>query len=300
MIVGAAALLLAMLTRPAGAIEHDVVVSVYQGPCRDGDLAANLQTVREVIAAARERGSHFLAFPETFLSGYDSREHVEQGTRSLDDPEITSLIADTRSHEMVVLVGLARRDGERLYNSVLVMQQGKLLGTYDKVMLTGGDREPLGFAPGQAVPVFTAHGVKFAAVICHDTSFFYPALAARLQGAELLFTPHYNFLPAAVVDDHRRWVRNCHVGLACQLRMVVARSNVVVADRPGVAGYGDSFILSPQGEPLAEARLFRTELVTARLTPAMFRAPTVWGDLQETPPWLLQDLSRRLAEAAAP
>ena len=40
------------------------------------------------------------------------------------------------------------------------------------------------------------------------------ALAARLQGAEILFTPHYNKIRDAAADDHRHWVRNCHIGLA--------------------------------------------------------------------------------------
>ena len=146
--------------------------------------------------------------------------------------------------------------------------------------------------------MFEANGARFAVVICHDTSFPHPAMLARLRGAEILFTPHYNSINAERVDDHRRWVRNCHVGLACQLKMAVARSNVVVTDDAGNPGYGDCFVLSPQGDPLAEGELFRTEIVTATLKPEMFLMPYVWSGLEEVPAWLNKAVGGSLIGAA--
>ncbi len=121
-----------------------------------------------------------------------------------------------------------------------------------------------------------------------------------LKGAELLFTPHYNYIGPQTVDDHRKWVRHCHVGLACQMKMAVARANVVVTDKKDRLGYGESFILSPQGEMLARAELFRSELVTARITPAMFRHPYVWASLEEVPAWLNAELADQLRANGAP
>ncbi|MBM4092710.1 MAG: carbon-nitrogen hydrolase family protein, partial [Planctomycetes bacterium] len=117
----ALALVALSLFSPAQALEKDVVVSVYQGVCREGDFSANLATAREVVKQARERGSHFLALPECFLSGYESREAVQRGARSLDDPELAQFIAESAAHEMVVIVGLARRAADGLYNTELVI-----------------------------------------------------------------------------------------------------------------------------------------------------------------------------------
>lgn len=277
-----------------------VVVSVYQGACREGEFAANLAAARAVVRQALDRGSQFVAFPECFLSGYEDRDAVRQGARSLDDAELQGFIRDSAGHDTVVLVGLARRSGTNLLNTVLVIHRGRLLGLYDKVMLTPGDRDSLGFTAGTAVPVFEAHGVRFAVNICADTSYPYPALAARLQGAVLLFTPHYNEIAAEVMDDHRRWVRHCHVGLAAQLKMAVARANVVRTARPGRLGYGDSFILSPAGEVLAEAKLFQAGLLTANVTPEMFQAPHIWGDLGEVPAWLRTQVAGLLTDVRRP
>ena len=274
------------------ALEKKVTISVYQGPCEDGDFAANLETVRQQIRLAEQRGSDFVAFPETFLSGYDSPENVRRGARRLDDPEIAAFINESARHDMVVIVGLAVLDNEKnLHNTVLVIHRGILLGTYSKCMLTGGDRNRLNFLPGTDIPVFTAHGAKFAVIICYDTSFPHPAMIARLKGAEILFTPHYNNIKAREMDAHLKVVRNNHIGLAVLLKLVVARPNVVIADKPGSLGYGHSFIVSPQGEMLAEADLFRTELVTATVGPETFKMPFASSDLGNVPAWMRKNLA---------
>jgi predicted amidohydrolase len=288
------------LSYPVLAAEHDVVLSVYQGVCEEGDFAANLATVRQQVAEAKQRGSHFVVFPECFLSGYESREAVARGARGLDDPDLQKFIAESADHDMVVLVGLARRAADGLYNTELVIQGGKLLGFFDKVILTPGDRDMLKFLPGTAVPVFQAHGVRFAVIICADTSYPHVAMAAKLQGAEILFTPHFNEIGVVAMDDHRRWVRNCHVGLASQLKMVVARANNVKSSRAGQLGYGDSFVLDPQGTPLVEADLFKSELITTTIKPEMFRWPWVWGDLNDAPTWLRAQLGQMLTDFRRP
>ncbi|MEQ8667576.1 MAG: carbon-nitrogen hydrolase family protein [Pirellulales bacterium] len=293
------ALGLVLLSFPAlaDALEQEVVITVYQGVCQEGDFSRNLEKVREVVAKARKRESDFLVFPETFLSGYESRAAVERGARPLDDPELQAFIAESANHDMVILAGLARRAEDRLFNTILILQAGKLLGHYDKVMLTGGDRDPLGFSPGESVPVFFAHGVHFAVNICHDTSFPHVAMLASKQGAEILLTPHYNEINEETLEDHRRWVRHCHVGLATQCKMAVARSNVVKKMRAGARGYGDSFILSPQGTTLAEAKPDEEALITATITPAHFRSPVVWSNNAEVPGWLRDQLAAVLREA---
>ncbi len=279
------------------ALERDVTISVYQGPCADGDFAKNLATTRKVVKEALDRGSDFVVLPETFLSGYDTVEHMRQGARRMEDSALQALIAESSAHSMVILVGLARRTDQGIFNSELVIHRGKVLGIYDKIMLTEGDRDELQFIPGKEMPIFTANGARFAVIICHDSSFPYPALIAKLKGAEILFSPHYNSIPAQTVDAHRKWVRNCHIGLACQMKMVVARSNVVVAGNPKEVGYGDSFILSPQGEALAQAELFRTELLTTKITNQHFQSPVVWADLNETPAALKATLGKMLLES---
>lgn len=297
-VCGVTVLMLGLSAARLAALDRDVVVSVYQGPCRDGDFPANLEAARRAVTEALARGSDFLALPETFLSGYDTPENMRRGARRLDEPLLQAFIAESGAHQMVVMVGIARISEKGIYNTVLVIHRGKLLGMYDKTMLTEGDRDELRFLPGTEMPVFTANGARFSVIICHDSSFPHLALIARMKGAEILFSPHYNDIDAQRVNYHRIWVRNCHVGLACQMKMVVARSNVVVTGNPSRIGYGDSFIISPLGEMLAEAQLFRTEMITAKVTPAHFKSPVVWADLEEVPASVKAELARLLLQPA--
>jgi len=78
------------------ALEHDAVLSVYQGPCKEGDFATNLATARTVVAQARERGNDFAVLPEGSLSGHESRPKVEQGARPLSDPDLQQSMTDFR------------------------------------------------------------------------------------------------------------------------------------------------------------------------------------------------------------
>ena len=287
----AAACLLAFLaTTPSQAMEKPVRIAVYQGSIREGDFSANLSAARSVITRAREQGSQFVVFPECFLSGYESRAAVNAGARSPEDPELQDFLHSTSEHDLVIVLGMARRQDNHFFNSALVIQQGRLLGWTDKIHLGTDDRGALGFSPGTAVPVYSAHGIRFAVAIGHDTAQPATAEAARLHGAELLLVPQYNEAAESQADDHRRWIRNAHVGLAAQLHMAVARADVVKNSRHGQVGCGNSFILAPGGEPLAEARLFRAELITASLDPDLFRPAFKWGDPSESPTWLRHQL----------
>jgi predicted amidohydrolase len=283
-------LVLALVTctiLPALALQKMVIISVHQGTCAEGDFIANLEACRPVIQQARDRGSHFVLFPECFLSGYESPLAIQKGARSLDDPDLRAFIAESAAHEVVVLAGLARRVGNNLYNSVLVIHRGRLLGIHNKVLLTDNDREALGFTPGTELPVFEAHGARFGVLVGEDTSNLHAGMAARLQGAEILFAAHHTTVEPAKLEDHRQGLRNSHIALACQLQVVVARANVVQPDAPArLLSYGDSAIFSPQGNPVSEAGLFRTELRTALITPMMFEASAAGAGLHEVPGWL--------------
>ena len=83
---------------PLAALERPVTISVWQGPCEDGDFEANLAVVRDAIRAAADRGSDFVVFPETFLSGYGSLEQVKRGARRIDDPRVAEFIAESAEH----------------------------------------------------------------------------------------------------------------------------------------------------------------------------------------------------------
>ena len=274
------------------AADPGIIISAYQGQCNDGNFDENLKTVYRVIKMALDRKSDFLCFPETFLSGYYTKEQVLRGAVKLDDPRLTKLIKSTANYDMVVLVGVAEKTEETMYNTQLVMYKGELLGKYSKIMLIGGDRR-IGFETGKSMPVFEAKGVKFSCIICADSSYPEPALLARYQGAILLFSPHYNSLAIDRMDNHRIRVRNNHIGIAALTRMIVVRSNVINV-HPDRLGYGDSAIFDLNGVPLAEAPLFKETLITAEIDKETIETCKKWKYLERFPQVLREKLANLL------
>ncbi len=238
-------------------------IGSFQGPVAENDLEANLRKVREVISDHAD-SLDFLCFPETYLSGY-APESIEGSAITLADPRFLELVEFTAGYDTVILVGLSERRRDGVYNSQSVLYRGRLLGVQTKIMPTLGFDINY-FQNELDIRIFEAKGVKFGIAICHTTSYVEPALYMRLNGARLLFTPHFNDMsPETVVPGegvisshaHRKMVLNNQAALATLLKMVVVRSNVVVIS-PAHLGWGDSNIwdmdgiLAAEGEPFTE------------------------------------------------
>ena len=245
-----------------------LIIGVWQGRCKDGDLEANLARAGEVIDEAGAAGCDFVCLPETFLSGYGAREVVEANAIALDDPRLRALAERAHSRGVVALVGLSEKRGDRIANTQAVLDGGRVAGHYAKTMLTGSDAKTMGFCIDDELPVFEARGITYGIIICHDSSF--PEIAATLawKGARVIFSPHYNAIDVDRMDEHRILVRNNHIGIAAHYGVVVARANVInTGEKSGKLGYGDSAIFSPLGAPIAEAGLFTERLITADVAP---------------------------------
>jgi predicted amidohydrolase len=233
-------------------------IAAFQGECAD-DFDANVAKVHEVVDRAGAEGADFLCFPETYLSNYGAELACP-----LDDPAVAGIAEHAGRFDMVTILGLSEREGDAVFNTMLLMHSGQMIGKYRKTMLTGYDKGI--FAPDYDLPVFEAKGVRFGVIVCHDSSFLEPAATMRWKGARLLFSPHFNRLPVDSADEHRILVRNNHIGLAALLQMVVVRANVCGSDDTGKIGYGDSAIFSTLGVPLTQAPLFKEALIMADVT----------------------------------
>ncbi|MHC4716654.1 MAG: carbon-nitrogen hydrolase family protein [Planctomycetota bacterium] len=264
-----------------------LVIGVWQGVCADGDLQANLDKTADVIGRAAEAGCDFLCLPEQFLSGYGCAEFARTASMALDDPRLLALAAHAADRNVVTLVGMIEKRGDLYANTQVVLDGGRVAGHYTKTMQVGGDKELMGFFDDD-LPVFVAGGVCFGIIVCHDSSF--PEVAATMawKGARIIFSPHYNSIARARMDDHRVIVRNNHVGIAAHYNVVVARSNVVGHWDRERFGYGDSAIFAPNGAPLAEAGLFAERLITADVAPYLDAAR--WRNRKELRPPIIRQL----------
>ena len=150
-------------------------------------LDVNLEKILQYIA----RGDcNFMVFPEMSLTGY----HGDFNDRAVR--EAWRLIAAAcRQFYVTAIIGTgAKEEGATYIQSRIYTDEGKLLGTHEKLVPTTGD---LRFCrPGEELHTFKHIGITFGCLICNDMwvtpgcgPFPDPRLSYQLgqRGAQVIF-----------------------------------------------------------------------------------------------------------------
>jgi predicted amidohydrolase len=244
-----------------------------------GDFAHNLQRFEQGLEMADKAQSAIVSFPECFLTGYpDTEEAARAGAFANDSPEMMQVLDVTSRHEALAIVGYNERRGPDLYNTAMVAHRGHLLGTYSKCAAYQKFHKQ-----GREFPVWEHQGLKFGVLICADGGYIEPARILALKGARAIFAPHFNYISDNGLIPHFMKVRADHSARAVENDVYFIRGNNVVLDqaKSGITrnegvGYGDSYIMDPNGEILVRSRRHVEDFITADIEehPAQGKA---WG-----------------------
>jgi len=175
----------------------------------DRDLEADFATIEKLIVTARADGVQLLALPEACLGGYLA--HLNGGADEppplrVDGPEIARLAA--LAGEMVVCAGYCEADGDKRFNSVVCVYDGRVLGNHRKVHQPL--RENASYDSGDSFAAFDTPVGRIGLLICYDKAFPEAARALALDGAEIIvvvsaWPGSRTDAPADLADD--RWTR---------------------------------------------------------------------------------------------
>ncbi|HVX34152.1 MAG TPA: nitrilase-related carbon-nitrogen hydrolase [Solirubrobacterales bacterium] len=207
-----------------------------------------------LAAAGRafEDGADLVVLPELLVPGYDwDRDRVQAGAEALDGPTVSAWTELAARHGGWIAGGFAERDGERLFNTgVLVGPDGVALH-YRKLHLFSGEKGV--FAPGdRGLPVADTPLGRIGVCICYDLRFVETLRALALVGAQLVC------VPTAWVQgfDAVRWDAE---GFCPQARYAAMQANldgvfVACASQVGEWGehtfLGSSVLADPRGRVL--------------------------------------------------
>ena len=135
-----------------------------------GDDEGNSALCAGAIRAARDAGADLVVLPELVLTGYPPRDLLwHEGFVDEAMARATSLASATRG--VVAVVGCPwRGDGGAIYNSLLVMRDGRIADRYDKRLLPTYDvfDEDRYFTPGSRAVVVEVAGLRVGLAICED------------------------------------------------------------------------------------------------------------------------------------
>ncbi|MCP3724339.1 carbon-nitrogen hydrolase family protein [Paraburkholderia sp. CNPSo 3272] len=221
-------------------------LELAQIPIVDGAVAPNLARVLDATAKRRE-GSDLIVFPEATLTGFPTRENVRDVAESLEGPSLSKVRDAARAAKIGVAVGLAERDGDRFYNTtVLIDERGDIALRYRKTHLWATDVGV--FTPGDHFEVCEFKGMTVGLLICYDIEFPETARAVASLGAEMLVVTNGNMDPFGPV--HRRAI----VARAMENQMFAALVNRVGHGDDNLTFPGETALVSPFGDVLCELK----------------------------------------------
>lgn len=260
----------------------DVTVALEQIDVAVGQAGANRTTALARSRAALSAGADLVVLPELAISGYVvDRELADAVAEPLDGPTSAEFSALAAEFDALVAYGFAERDGDDIFNTVVVVDGSGPVLHYRKLHLF--DLEKDVYTPGDlGLPVADTAIGRIGVCICYDLRFVEVLRSMSLRGAEVVLAP------AAWVGGFDRTVPATggtrHVdSVLAQANLdqvaVVAVSQVAGAARGGPATLGGSVACDAYGELLA-GPLSRTEAdaATARLDLAAIRAARVRGE----------------------
>jgi predicted amidohydrolase len=153
------------------------------------------------LDAAGSRGADVVLLPELFNGIWDPPK-----AELPDGPSWQLLSSKARQWKMYVSGTTYIRRGDLVYNTApLFDRQGKLVGTYDKVMLYDTELD-VGVTSGERFPVFDTDFGKIGIITCYDSWFTNTSRLLALQGAELALLPNEGYYEELM---HARAADNC-------------------------------------------------------------------------------------------
>ena len=166
-------------------------LAAVQMDVRFADTAYNLAAIRTRLEQAADSGAKLVIFPECVLTGYSypSKESAWPHAQTIPGPATQALGEGCRRLGIWTVVGLLERDGERLFNSCVLVGPGGESFTYRKVHLPclGVDRFT---TPGdRPFAVHDLGGLRVGMNICYDAGFPEAARVLTLLGADLIVLP---------------------------------------------------------------------------------------------------------------
>jgi predicted amidohydrolase len=273
----------------------EIRIATAQFQTRNGDKAFNLSRMQALTARAADLGARAVTFHELSVTSYSflrklERDEIMALAESVPEGESVQKMAEmAKRYDVAVLGGLVEKEGEKLYNTYVCVTGDGVVARYRKLHpfisphLSAGDR----------YEVFDLLGWRCGILICYDNNVIENVRATTLLGARLIFMPHVTGCtpspmpgrgwvdrdlwdnrekdPVTIREEFdgpkgRGWLMRWLPARAYDNGVYAVFSNPIGPDDDQLKN-GNSMVLDPYGEVLAECRSLGDEVVVARCTP---------------------------------
>ncbi|MDO8683974.1 MAG: carbon-nitrogen hydrolase family protein [Armatimonadota bacterium] len=259
-------ILSALMTASAGA-KPIVKVSAVQMRS-SANLQENVQKIAKYLERLSSQGVNVAVFPECALTSYNTEIILKTDPAQLASA-LDSVAAACKKNKIYAVVGtpLFRPDGKLWNSAVVFAPTGKVIERYHKVHLAEDWPQQ-----GDHLALFNIAGTKATIIICHDER--YPELVRlpAIAGAKMVF---YISSESGVKAENKMEPYRAQIqARAVENGVWIIHSNPPCNDDLG-GSHGQSRIIKPDGNIIAEASMFDETVVTAELDIA--RADGAWA-----------------------
>jgi N-carbamoylputrescine amidase len=213
-------------------------------------VEANRARCENVLGEIFDQGADLVVLPELIVSGYSTDAlQLASIAETVPGPTTEDWARIASSRAGYIVGGLCERDGERLFNSAVVVGPDGLIGHYRKAHLFAAEKTV--FTPGDlGFPVIEPGFGKIGLCVCYDLRFVEVVRLLALQGADLICVPTA-WLPGF---DAQHWDSE---GMSPQGRGAEVQANlnqvfIAAASQVGKVGdhtfLGSSILIDPHGQ----------------------------------------------------
>jgi NAD+ synthase len=225
-----------------------------------GDVAGNLAKVRAARTEAKKQGADLLLTAELVLAGYFPEDLVLKPAFQRQCHEaVEALRADTRDGGPAVFVATPWREDDKLYNAIIALDKGEIIGKRFKVDLPsyGVFDDKRVFAPGPMPGPLVLNGVRIGVPICEDMWTPDVVECVAETGGEILLVPNASPYEVGKTDVRVQLgvKRVIESGLPLAYLNQVGGQDEVIYD-------GGSFVLGADRQLKVKLASFREEVAT--------------------------------------
>ena len=150
-------------------IKVNLKIGLAQVNTTVGDFAANCDKIRQMYARAKSANIDLLVFPELCICGYPPEDLLLKKSFLAENKKAVEQIA-ADCPDIAIIIGFAETGDKLPYNSLAVLEGGKITKIYRKGLLPnyGVFDEKRYFQPGIASAVIKIKGVSVVCTICED------------------------------------------------------------------------------------------------------------------------------------
>jgi predicted amidohydrolase len=235
-------------------------VAVCQVPDIRENIDLSLEWIERFTKQADHDGVSLVCFPECFLQGYLTDERLSKKYAiNLAPATFNIILHRLTKYNPIIVFGLIEQDNENLFNTAVVIKDGKLIGKYRKTHLLESEKRI--FKAGSDYPIFQINSLKFGINICYDTQFSEAAENVSKQGATLILCPSNNMMRYETAEKYKHLHHKMRIERVTETGVWLMSADVT-GERDGRISYGPTSVINPYGQIVAQVPSMETGMIT--------------------------------------